>query len=87
MVLVPVRQKQTFNLFFVFLEIGGIRDHQIDPQHIFIGKSQAAIDDDDGVFVLKNSHVLPDFTDSAQGYDLQFAKLQSGIFPSCLWHN
>ena len=71
-VFVSVRKEDPLDHIFIFLEIGKIRNHQVDPQHIIIWKSKTGIDEDDFVPVFEGGHILADFPQSAQRDDIQF---------------
>ena len=52
-------------------QVGGIWDNQVYPQHLFGWKLYPTVDNYDVVAALQGHHVLPDFPQSAQGYDPQ----------------
>ena len=66
MVLMPVGDQIAAQLIQVALEIGRVRDDQIDAQHVVIREGYAAVDDDDVVSVLDHGHVLADLVEAAQ---------------------
>ena len=57
------------------LQIGDVRDNQVDSQHIVGWKSQTAVHDDDAVITLKRGNVHADLIESAERNDLNTAVL------------
>ena len=71
-VLMAMRNDIAAQLVQVALEIGGVRDHQVNAQHIIVREGHAAVDDHDVVSVFDHGHVLADLIETAQRYNLQF---------------
>ena len=59
-VFVAVGDDDAADLVLALLQVGDVRDDQVDPQHVLFGEHQAAVDDDDVVGVLDDHHVLAD---------------------------
>src|SRR4030042_4166204 len=59
--------------YFSFLapKIAYVRDDVINARHVFLGKLQPHVDNDDVVAIFKDCHVAADFFESSQGYDSQ----------------
>ena len=66
MILMSVRDHHAADLVAVLLEIGVIRNDQIDAQHIAVGERHTAVDEDDIVLTLEHSQVLADLVESAE---------------------
>ena len=64
-VLVPVGDEDAANLGRVFLQIGEIRDDQIDTGQVIIREGGAAIHNKDILLGLKDSQVLADLAQAA----------------------
>ena len=74
-VLMSVGDDEALDLRHVALQIGDVRDDQVDPQHIVGWKSQTAVHDDDAVITLKRGNVHADLIESAERNDLNTAVL------------
>ena len=66
MILVPVGKKEAPDVVLFPNQVGHVRDDQIHPEHILLGKHAPAVHDDDVVLIFKNGHVLADFIHAAQ---------------------
>ena len=73
MVLMAVGDHKPFYLLNIVLQIGHVRDHKVDSQHILLRESQTAIHDNNTVFVLKGSDVHSDLFQSSERNDAQFS--------------
>ncbi|MPM52052.1 hypothetical protein SDC9_98805 [bioreactor metagenome] len=62
----PVCKDKAAQPFLVGLQVTDIRDHQVNAQHVFLGKGGAAVDHDQITVALHSRNVLTDFIDSAQ---------------------
>ena len=51
MVLVPVRDDDRLDVARTLAQVGEVRQHQVDPDHLRRGKAQADVDDHDAVVV------------------------------------
>ena len=71
MVLVSVCDDEPFYLVDVVLKIGGIRDYQINAEHIILGKGKSAVHYNNTVSVLEGSYIHSDLLKSSQGDDLE----------------
>ena len=71
-VLMAVRDHVAAQLFQVALEVGRVRDDQINAQHVVIREGYAAVNDQNVVAVLDHGHVLADLIEAAKRYNLQF---------------
>ena len=70
MVFMTMRDEDGADFFPVLDKVSDVRDAKIDAWHIFFGEEQSSVDDDDVVIVLQRHHVLADFTEAAEGYNL-----------------
>jgi hypothetical protein len=59
-VLVPVGEDDSADVAFVVLEVGEVRQDEVDAQMLVPRERQAGIDHDDAVVALDDHHVLPD---------------------------
>ena len=78
MVFVAVGDDKGPDLVDILLQIGRIRNDQIDSQHVILGEGQAAVHDHDAVPVFKCSDIHPDLLESAERDD---AKGRRGALP------
>ncbi len=69
MVFMAVGQENGLEFVLVFHQERGIRDHQIDPQHVIIRECQPGIHQDHVIAVDECRHVLADFPQTAQRND------------------
>ena len=60
-----VGDDEAFYLVDVPLQIGNIRDNQVNTQHIVGRESKTAVYDHDGIFVLKRGNVHADLLQAA----------------------
>ena len=65
-VLVAVRDKVAANLVAVALQIGRVRNHQIDAGHVLSRKDGSQIHHDDVVLILIDGQVFSDLAQTAQ---------------------
>ncbi len=65
-ILVPVRQNQSADVFTVFGEIRDVRHHDIDAQQLRFGKHQARIDHDNVVGPANGHTIHAELAESAQ---------------------
>ena len=70
MILVPVRNHNGANFFFIFDEIAEIRDDDVDPRHVVLRKRHPRIQDDDILAVANRRHIFSDFSESSQRNNL-----------------
>ena len=73
MILVSVGEQNAANAVFVHFQVGDVGDDQVDAGHVFLGESQAAVDDDHVVVIFHHRHVLADLAQSAKGNDADLA--------------
>ncbi len=66
MVLVPVRQQDAPEVLDPLLDIGDIRDDQVDALLILFRELAAAVEQEDAVAALDGGHVLADLADAAE---------------------
>ena len=71
-----VRDHKPLHFVDVVLEIGSVRDHQVDPEHVVLGKGQSAINYNNTVFVLEGSYVHTDLLKASQGDDLEACRFR-----------
>ena len=72
MILMTVGDDETFHPICIVLQIGDVRDHQVNSQHIILRKGQAAVHHNNTVLIFKGSNIHADLLQAAQRYDLQF---------------
>ncbi len=65
-VFVAVRDEQAAKLVLPFAQVGEVVDDDVDPEHLLVGKHQAAVDDDQIVVRLDAGHVAADLAAAAQ---------------------
>ena len=68
-VLVAVGDHKGPDLVDILLQVGRVRNDQVNSQHVILGKSQAAVHDHNAVPVFKCSDVHPDLLESAERDD------------------
>ena len=71
MVFMSVRDDKTLNFINIFLEVRNVRNHQIDAQHLVLGKCDTAVHDYDRVFILERRDVHTYLFKSPKRYDLK----------------
>ena len=71
MVLMTMSQYDTSDFFDIFCQVRHIGDDQVDTQHIILGESQTAVDDDDIITIFQHSHVFTDLFQTTQSDDFQ----------------
>ena len=69
MVHVAVRQHNAAQAVLVLHHIVKLGQNQVDAVHVAFGEHYPAVDDDHVAAVFKNSHVLANFPQAAQGND------------------
>jgi hypothetical protein len=72
MVFMGVGEEEAAYFMPVLGQIGEVRYHEVNAQHLVLGKGHAAINDNQIVAVLKYGHILSDFAQAAQGKDAEF---------------
>src|SRR3989344_8048833 len=72
MVVMRVRDDDAHDVIFLALEIVDVGNDVVDAGHVFFGKLQAHVDDDDIVAVFQYRHVASDFFNAAYRYDAQY---------------
>jgi hypothetical protein len=70
-VLVPVREDDRPHPVPVLLEVGRVRDHKVDPEHLGIREGQATVDHKDLAGGIDGRDVLADLAHPAQRDDAQ----------------
>ena len=71
MVLVAVSYKNRLYLRFILYQIFNVRDDEINPEHIFLGKLQPAVYDYKIVAATESGEILSDLTHPAERADRQ----------------
>ena len=71
-VLVAVGQDQAPDLLRIGLQIGHVRQHDVHAVHVLIREAHAAVHNDNVAAEFIGGHIFPDFSQTAQGDDLQF---------------
>ena len=82
MVLVAMGEHIAAHPVFVGHQIGCVRNHQVNTQHILLGEDRAAVYHQDVIFVFKGGHVLANFVHAAQRNNPQFWCLRHNILLS-----
>ena len=70
-VLVAVGEDDAQHAVLVLHDVGEVGQHQIDAEHLVVGEHEAGVDDENGVAVLQDHHVLADGPQSPEGYDFE----------------
>ncbi len=78
-VFVRVRDHEGADVLAPLAEVGHIRDHEVDPEHLLVREHQSAVDDDDVGAVLEDVHVLADLPHPAERDDAE-RRIR------CIWH-
>ena len=73
MVFVPVREADALDHLAVFQQIGNIGNNQVNAGLLLIREADAAVHDQNGIFIAERQHVLADVAAAAQRDNLQFA--------------
>ena len=71
-VLVSVGEDNAAHAVFVFDQITDVGDDDIDPVHILIRKSHAAVNDEYILSIFIEIHILADLIETAKRHDFQF---------------
>ena len=66
-VFVAVGNQDAPNHVAAFHQVGNVGDNHVHSQHIFAGKLDPAVHNDNVVAVLQGHHVLANFAEAAQG--------------------
>ena len=69
MILMSMSDHKALNFVDVIFQIGDVRDHQIDSQHVVARERQSAVHHNDRVLVLKGGDVHSDLLQTAKGDD------------------
>ena len=70
-ILVPVGDHDRLDVLGALAQVGEVREHQVDPQHLGGREPQPRVDDDDPAVVLDDRHVLADLAQAAERQDPQ----------------
>ena len=73
MILVAVGNENAADLVAVALQIGHVRNHQINAQHILLREDGTAVQDHDIVRIFQHIDIFADFFNPAQRDDFQFS--------------
>ena len=73
MILMPVGKQISADMVLFAQQIGHIRNHQINPEHVLLREHAPAIHNDHIVLIFENGHVFADFIHAAQRDDSQFS--------------
>src|SRR4030065_1358276 len=86
MVFVSVRNKYSAQFGDIFLDIGKIRDDQIHPEHVMLGKSHATVDDDHIVSVFINIEIFGYSGRTGESYKFEaIFHMLKFICSACTW--
>ena len=77
MVFVTVGDEEGLELVGVLLDITHVRNDEVDAEHFFFGKHEAAVDGDHVVAVLEDDHVTADLAQAAE-WDYAEAFVRTG---------
>ena len=80
MVFVSVCENDALNLFRVADQIRDIVDDEVYAEHIVVGKSESAVDDENIIAIFKHGQVFSDLAEAAERNDTQFFEFS---FRSC----
>ena len=69
MVLVGVREQDGVQLARMVLEVGEVRQDEVDAEVLVARERQAGVHDDDLALALVDGHVLADLAEPAEGHD------------------
>ena len=69
MIFMSMSDHKALNFVDVIFQIGDVRDHQIDSQHVVARERQSAVHHNDRVLVLKGGDVHSDLLQTAKGDD------------------
>ena len=72
MILVSVCQNKSLDLLCIADQVRDVIDNEVYAEHIVIGESKSAINDEYIVAVFKDGQVFSDFTQTAERNDAQF---------------
>ena len=72
-VLVTVGDHDRLDVIDAIAQVGEVRQHQIDPEHLGRRETQPDVDHDDRAVVLDHHHVLADLAQAAERQDAQLA--------------
>ena len=72
-ILVAVGNENAADLVAVALQIGHVRNHQINAQHILLREDGTAVQDHDIVRIFQHIDIFADFFNPAQRDDFQFS--------------
>ena len=64
MVLMTMGDNEAFDFLFIFHQVGNIRDHLVDTQHVAFRKRDSTVYHHDGIFVLDGGNVHSDLVKS-----------------------
>ena len=81
-ILMTVGQDDTLHLVGILLDIGEVRDDQIDAEHVSVGECHAAVDKDHVAFAFYQGDILADLIESSQKGDSDrgFFDFFAGLF-------
>ena len=71
MVLVAVRHDDRLDVLRTLAQVGEVRQHQIDADHLRRREAQPDVHHDDPAVLLDDRHVLADLPQPAEGQDAQ----------------
>src|SRR5690606_1657549 len=66
-VLVSMGEEDGFELFAIRLDVGDVRDDEVDAEHILFREHEPGINGDHVVATFQEHHVLADLTETAEG--------------------
>ena len=69
-ILVSVGYEDAADLIGVLFKIGDVGDDKVYAEHIAVGETDAAVNDDDVVFIFKDGEIFADLTEPAEKDDL-----------------
>src|SRR5256885_9867760 len=65
-VLVSVGEEDAEHLTVPLQQVGDVRQHEVDAEHVLLGKHEPRVDDEDLVLPLQGPHVDPDLAQTAK---------------------
>ena len=72
MILMTVGDNKALHFVDIVFQIGDVRNHQVDSEHVVLRKGQTAVHHNNTVFELKGSYVHSDLLQTAERNDPQF---------------
>ena len=72
MVLMPMREDDSLDLFAILNQIRDVRNHKVNAQHVIFGEHQSCVNQQNLIVHTNDRHIFADLPQAAQRNDLQF---------------